>query len=134
MADSADERFDIHFAGECLPGEDPAAVRERLRQRLRIDDPAALERLFSGGRQLIRRGCDRATALRYQRALRDAGARPVVTRVEAPVAAPQWTLAEAGCDVLRPEERRRPGARAVDAGDLQLTAPGTLLGDRKSVV
>jgi hypothetical protein len=79
MADTNNERFDIVFAGECLDGHDPAGVRAALGKLFKADE-ATLDRLFSGKRQRVKRGCDKATALRYQQAMTGVGARPIVTR------------------------------------------------------
>jgi hypothetical protein len=79
MADTNNERFDIAFAGECLDGHDPAGVRAALGKLFKADE-ATLDRLFSGKRQRVKRGCDKATALRYQQAMTGVGARPIVTR------------------------------------------------------
>lgn len=141
MDPSSDERFDIFFAGECLPGHREEEVRSALQNLFRID-AAALERLFSGDRRVIRRDCDRATALDYQRAMKQAGARPVITRATAgdargvdtvqaadatQVAAPPLTLADAGSDVLRPEERQPPVVVTVDTSGYAIAEPGERL-------
>jgi hypothetical protein len=133
MAEDPDERFDILFAGECLDGHSPAAVRAALAGLFGRDE-ASIERLFSGARQVIKRGCDRATALNYQRAMTQAGARPIITRAPAAAAARArpasgLTLAEPGSDVLRPEERRAVAPVVVDTSHLRLDEAGALLVD-----
>lgn len=79
MATDTEERYDIAFAGECLDGKDPQAVRAAVGALFKAD-AATLERLFSGTRQRIKRNCDKATALKYQKSLAHAGAKAIVTR------------------------------------------------------
>jgi hypothetical protein len=78
MANDAEQRFNIEFAGECLEGHSPEAVRAGLAALFKAD-AAALERLFSGKRQRIKRDCDKATALKYQKAMTGVGARAIIT-------------------------------------------------------
>ncbi|MDP5072133.1 MAG: hypothetical protein NWQ45_14645, partial [Congregibacter sp.] len=80
MATEHHERYDIAFGGECLEGHDPLAVREALGALFKADE-ATLDRLFSGTRQRIKRNCDKATALKYQKSLAAAGAKAIVSRV-----------------------------------------------------
>ena len=70
-----DPQYDIYFAWEMLDGHEPAAVRAGLGKLFKADD-ATLDKLFSGKRLLIKRGCDKATALKYKQAMEKAGARP----------------------------------------------------------
>lgn len=79
-------QYNVYFAGELLPGQAAAAVRENLRKLFRADD-ATLDKLFSGRPQLIKRHCDKATALKYKQALERAGARPLIKRAAAEPAA-----------------------------------------------
>ncbi len=73
------ESYNIYFAGELLPEHDASEVRARLAKLFNAND-ATLDKLFSGKRQLIKRDCDKATALKYKQAMEKAGAKPVVTR------------------------------------------------------
>ena len=133
------EYFDVSFAGEMLPGHPEDAVRNALQQRFRLD-AAGLERLFSGRRQFVKRACDRETALKYQRAFKEAGARPIITRAAGagpaqkettatPAPAPVLSLAEPGSDVLRPEERAVITPVDIDTEHLQLGEPGAALSE-----
>lgn len=69
--------YNVYFGGETLPGEDPASVRERL-GRLFKANAATVDKLFNGRMHVVKRDCDRATALRYKQAMEHAGARPVI--------------------------------------------------------
>lgn len=76
-------RYSIYFAGQLLDGHEPGAVRARLAKLFNADQ-ATLDKLFSGKAQLIKRDCDKPTALKYKQAMEKAGARPVVKLVDAP--------------------------------------------------
>jgi hypothetical protein len=145
MGDDDREHFDILFAGECLAGHDAAAVRSAVAKLFRADE-ATLDRLFSGQRQRIKRGVDRATALKYQQALQSAGAKAIVQRAEGGdggaqtssssaagheasprPAAPTGTalsLGAAGEDLLSPAERAKPRASAPSTEHLSVAAAG----------
>ena len=80
------ERFSIFYAGELLPGQDQATVREALARLFRANE-ASLDALFSGRMVAVKRDCDRATAARYQQAMREAGAEPIVRQEPEPATA-----------------------------------------------
>jgi hypothetical protein len=67
----------VYFGGEVLAGQDPAGVRERLGQLFKVGDNT-LDRLFNGKLHVLKRDCDKATALKYKQAMERAGARPVI--------------------------------------------------------
>ena len=141
MSSADSERYDIFFAGECLEGRDPQAVRAALGRLFKADEQT-LNRLFCGQRQRIKGGCDTATANKYRQALTAAGAKvsiaPAADRVAAtgaaasaasspPTAAPdsgRLTLADAG-------ERLGPASADVAAltpPDFDLAEVGADLG------
>ncbi len=70
-------RYNIYYAGEVLAGHNQATVREQLRKLFKASD-AVLDKLFSGSEQLVKRECDKATALKYKQAMEQAGAQPVI--------------------------------------------------------
>lgn len=72
-----DQRYNVYFAGQILEGHDPDAVRASLAKLFKADGPT-LDRLFSGNTRLIKKDCDKATALKYKQAMERAGARPVI--------------------------------------------------------
>ena len=55
-------RYNVYFAGQLRAGHDLASVRDQL-ARLFKADTATLDKLFSGKTQLVKRDCDKATAL-----------------------------------------------------------------------
>ena len=80
-------RYTIYFAGDLLEGQEPADVRGRLAKLFNADEPT-LDRLFSGKPQVLKRDCDKATALKYKQAIEGAGARPIVQASEENAVAP----------------------------------------------
>ena len=92
-----DPQYDIYFAGEVLDGHDPASVRAALGKLFKADEDT-LDRLFSGKVLAIKRGCDKATALKYKESMERVGANPVIraakntaepTPAQAPPPAPE---------------------------------------------
>ncbi|MEQ9464726.1 MAG: hypothetical protein RJQ10_13775 [Haliea sp.] len=133
------ERFDVLFAGQLLEGCDAATVRSNLGRLFKADE-ATLDKLFSGKPQILKRDADEATARKYQQALENAGARPVLrpcaeaAQAATPTAAataPQagLTLAPPGTDVLGPGERATAVAPSVAAPSFDVAATGEHLAD-----
>ncbi|MCB1707765.1 MAG: hypothetical protein KDI10_03385 [Halioglobus sp.] len=138
-------RYNIYFAGQLLAGHALAGVRENIARLFNADD-ATLDKLFSGKAQLVKRDCDKATALKYKQAMEQAGARPVIKAsaatappADTPAAAPRpMTAAEriaalaAGPDLAY---QRKPDAAAAApavapatdraGGGIQLAPAGT---------
>jgi hypothetical protein len=65
--------FDIFFSGQIMEGQDPAEVRERIRNLFNSQDDQ-LQRLFSGESVRIKGGVDEEEASKYRVAFREAGA------------------------------------------------------------
>jgi len=137
--------YDVCFAGQLLEGQELQVVRQNL-GKLFNADPGTLDKLFSGKTQLVKRGCDKATAVKYKQAMEKAGARPVIRansisqpestgpatgEAGATAAGPEaeFDLAPEGSDVLRPEERSAPVSNEVDTAFLELAAVGTTMGE-----
>lgn len=72
-----DPKYDVCFAGEILQGQDSSAVKLNIAKLFKADE-ATLNKLFSGKTQLLKRGCDRETALKYKKAIEQAGAKPLI--------------------------------------------------------
>ena len=129
-----EQRYNIYFAGELMPGQEAASVRAKV-ARLFNADEATLEKLFSGRPMLLKKDCDLATARKYQEAMERAGARPDVrasaekaaplpeTRpAPAPAAKPQSTAERiaavaAGRDPDQPRQPERTPARKATGAD-----------------
>lgn len=75
------QRYNIYYTGQVLEGHAQADVREKLRKLFKADD-ATLDKLFSGKSQLLKRECDKETALKYKQAMEKAGARPIIKSAE----------------------------------------------------
>ena len=123
------DSFNIYFAGEIIEEQDPGQVRLRLAKLFNADD-ATLDKLFSGRQQLIKRACDRETALKYKQAMERAGARPLIKRADAGAEAPPPTpvpapatpsAAERIAAVAAGSDPDKPGV----VGDLRMEPPGS---------
>jgi hypothetical protein len=146
-----DPLYDVCFAGETLEGQDLQAVRLKLGKLFNADD-AILDKLFSGKTQILKRGCDRNTALKYKKAIEQAGAKPIIrsqsatenssaaaaqssagVAAEAAVAPSgdenNFNLAPAGADMLRAEERSRQEMPDIDISNIALMETGADLSD-----
>lgn len=69
-----DQRFDLVFTGELVPGADLAEVKGNLSRLFKMD-PARVELLFSGKPVVLKRGLDMDAAGKYRIAMKKAGAR-----------------------------------------------------------
>lgn len=79
-------RYNIYFAGQLLEGQDLPTVRANIAKVFNADEHT-LDKLFSGKAQILKRDCDKATALKYKQAIERAGAQPVIKAVESTQAA-----------------------------------------------
>lgn len=73
------QRFDVSFKGELLPGFELDQVRRSLGQLFKANE-AQLNKLFSGQLCSVKKDVDKATALKYQQALKKAGAKPLISK------------------------------------------------------
>ena len=142
----SDQQFDVFFRGDIVAGQAIVDVKERLGGLFKLE-AAQVEQLFSGRPTAIRRNLDEASAKKYQQALLKIGAiaelrparvdeTPAAQATEtSPVAqaAPAaeqassddaLSLAPAGSDVLRPDERSSVEATEVDVSALALEPGG----------
>jgi len=69
----SDERFDIVFRGDILPGHQLVEVKARLKQLFKADD-ARINALFSGGVMPLKRNLEKVAAEKYRSVLSGAGA------------------------------------------------------------
>lgn len=128
--------FDVCFAGELLEEHELQSVRQKL-QKLFNANPDTLDKLFSGKMQVLKRGCDESTALKYQQAMAKAGAKAVVrtqsspnpaaSSDSAPSPAAGLVLAPPGSDVLRPDERAEEIITEIDTSSLDIEEMGSNL-------
>lgn len=109
-----DSLYNVYYAGELLDGQQLEQVRARLASLFKADD-ATLDKLFSGTPQLVKRECDKATALKYKQAMENAGARPLIKTAKA-TAAPEPQAAPEPAKALTAAERIAALAAAPDQG------------------
>lgn len=149
-----DARFDIYLSGKLADGVTPATAAAALAQLFK-STPDAMAAMLDGKPRLLKRDVDQATAHKYRDALQRAGVlvafRPFVRTatppaavatpastpsatasaptVSSPVSAAAvsgLTLAPAGGNLLRADERSEAEPVQVDISHLQVEAPGEL--------
>ena len=81
------DRYDIFYAGKIADGHDEATVRTNLAKLFKAN-AQTLEKLFSGKPQLVKRGADKPSAIKYKTAMEKAGAVPLI-RKHAPASTSQ---------------------------------------------
>ena len=120
-------RYNIYFAGQLLPGHELAAARAKLAKLFNANEQV-LDKLFSGKAQLLKKDCDKSTALKYKQAMERAGAQAVIKTVasadaQPPAAARSAPPAPPMEDKLTAAERIAALAAAPDAGTYQSPEP-----------
>ena len=76
-----DGKFNVVFRGQIVKSVEKQAVKENL-AKLFKSTPEAMERLFTGEEVVIRKDLDYAGAMKYQSALRSAGALALIKEIE----------------------------------------------------
>jgi len=115
-----DERYNVYFAGQVLDGYDVHSVRDKLANIFSADQPT-LNKLFSGKAQLIKRDCDKTTALKYKDAMERAGAVPIIKVTGIAVVTTKTTPTR----TLTAAEKIAALAAAPDANPYSSAASGT---------
>jgi len=113
------ERYNVYFAGQVLDGFDLSSVRDKLAKVFNADQ-ATLDKLFSGKTQLIKRNCDKVTALQYREAMERAGALPIVKLTDSETV----TTATAPNRTMTAAEKIAALAAAPDTGLYSSAASG----------
>ena len=67
------QRFNLTFKGEILPGTDPVLARAHFSRLFQIQDPARLERFFSGDSIILRRNLEQKPAAVWYAKMRGLG-------------------------------------------------------------
>jgi hypothetical protein len=110
-------RYNVYFAGQLLPGQELTSVRDKLAKLFNADQQT-LEKLFSGKALLLKRDCDKATALKYKQAMERAGAEPVIKASQSAAAAEQPPRPTPAPDkTMSAAEKIAALAAAPDKGD-----------------
>lgn len=76
-----DGKFDIVFAGRTVPGKTPEEVQQNLAKLFKTGE-SQIKRLFLGGEVAIKKGLDYTQAMKYQSALKQAGALVLIKPVQ----------------------------------------------------
>lgn len=142
----ADPLYDIYFRGEVLPGEDIAKVKAAVAKIFKAND-AKLAILFSGKVNPIKKSVDKATAAKYQKVFKQAGAKAIITlakeqqsskKVEdksvSPASVPNsvpnkvesqgsWDVLPSGSDLLKPDERKDIPDVDIDTSAIKVVSP-----------
>lgn len=145
--------YDVYLTGKLADDVTPALAAQRLAALFK-STPEAMAGLITGKTQLLKRGVDKNTALKYRDTLQKAGcevafkAQTIAPASESPspapppappTSAPQTTapataasplqglqLAPAEGDLLRPEERQKVVMTAVETAHLSVAPVGPL--------
>lgn len=142
--------YDVYFTGKLVEGTDPQAAKASFMQLFKAS-PETADKFFNGKPQVLKRGLEKAEALKYKAVLHKAGlmvafkaqqqespaAAPAPGATAAPAAAPtpdsapaqaasadqeDWSLAPAGSDVLKPEERHEVPERDIDTSAIKMAS------------
>jgi hypothetical protein len=111
------QRYDIFFAAKLVEGFDEVTVRSNVASLFKAKGPT-LEKLFSGKPQLIKRGVDKPTAIKYKSAMQKAGAVPLIR-------AHPNTAAAARPAAARPKAARPKAALPAQGAPARKKIPAT---------
>lgn len=138
--------FDIIFRGDIVFGHQLAEVKLKLQQLFKVD-AAKVDALFAGRPIPLKRNLDEATAQKYREVLFKAGAQveicassresakpsPTSSSMIRP-AAPTWSIAPSGADLLPADQRpAAPISARIDLTGLSLRAQSGNLLDANEV-
>ncbi len=117
----SDERFDIYFRGDILDGFFIDFVKADMARLFKTEE-SRLAPFFTGRPHPVKLKVDKATAAKYQKALTEIGAKPVIVPAGQPVPEPEPAqTGESGRDT--PEQ----------AEDWSILPPGSDIGEHRDV-
>lgn len=138
----SEQRYEVVFRGDVVPGQSIVDVKGRLVELFNAE-PSRIDNMFSGRPVVIKRNVDQTTARRYQDSLRKAGAvveiRNFAADTEVPVSQlesdippspapelpdPSVDVAPVGADVLTAEYRRDYTPADIDTSHLSIAETG----------
>lgn len=108
--------YQLVFRGECAPGVDQATAKRQAQALFKASE-AQVEKMFAGGRVVIRNRLDSATAEKYQGVLRKNG---IICRIEpmaedrSASAGPAQSKPEQAAPEQRPEQAPAAPPRAAE--------------------
>lgn len=114
-------KFNLTFSGEILPGESSDQVKLRFAEMFSIDDPARLERFFSGEPVILRRNLERKEAAEQYQELRNVGVVAELVKVTTQQAAEAVVTPAVSASKTKPKTTRRKTKKR--AKEVQLTLP-----------
>lgn len=145
--------YDIYFTGQLVEGIDTSTAKANLASLFKTT-AENVAKIFNGKPQALKRGVNKAEALKYKAALHKAGllvavkahqaaaansqpkpspipaaATPTPTPTATPIPTPaaktedeDWTLAPAGSDVLKENERKTVAERDIDTSNIKMVS------------
>ncbi|MFW2372709.1 MAG: hypothetical protein ACN4GM_06265 [Gammaproteobacteria bacterium] len=113
----SNDLFEVAFSGGIADGADPAQVRANIGKMFKADE-AKLNQLFSGSRVVIKKNIDRQTAMKYQAAMKKAGAICEVKALAATSSPASAQVTAAQTTRSAPARRPQPRPAAVTSGDV----------------
>ncbi len=119
------QRYDIYFTGKIADGVSAELAQENL-AKLFNTTADKVSRLFNGKPQLLKRGMDKATTIKYKTAFEGAGLLvafkklPRVTEAKAETEA--ISLAVTGSDLLLEHERKKSIEANIDTSNIKLVS------------
>ena len=136
--------YDIYFTGALVEGADLQTAKDGFARMFKAS-PEAVAKFFNGKPQALKRGVDKAEALKYKAALHKAGMMvafkahqadtPATTKASATSVADtaaqatpststqeDWSLAPTGSDVLRADERKHVPTQDIDTSAIKMVS------------
>ncbi|MCO7225314.1 hypothetical protein [Pleionea sp. CnH1-48] len=104
-----DGKFNIVFSGRVVPNADLDEVKLNLAKLFKTN-VEQMERLFTGEANVIKKGLDYPTAMKYQSALKQAGAMVLIQKIETEEAVAE-TPTQAAKPVSEPPVQAEPVAQ-----------------------
>ncbi len=122
-----DGKFDVVFRGQVVRGMDESVVKTNL-VALFKSSPEAVEKLFTGNEVVVRKDLDYGTAMKYQSALKKAGALALIKEIEQKPIAAQPSQGKASFGVRTSDDSapsadvNSPQTNQQDSVDVEKTA------------
>jgi len=122
------DRYDIYFRGEILDGYFEDFVKADMARLFKTEEDR-IEPFFSGQPQPIKLKVDKTTAAKYQKALKDIGAKPIIVPADQPLPEPQ---AAASGKAAEPNATS-PSSTSETTSDWTILPPGSDIGEHRDI-
>lgn len=116
-----DGKFDVVFRGQIVRGLDESVVKSNLVSLFK-SSPEAVDKLFNGSEVVVRKELDYATAMKYQSALKKAGALALIKEIEQKTVAAQPSQGKATFGVPVEDDSNRSDQPESQSSKEQSTA------------